>query len=357
MAILSKLREQYGKRVPDEQWEQIQQRVSEENHRNILLVSLAFIAMLAIMLLLSPLSQKLTVSKTLFVAMIGCSLLIHVVTRNVRPDDWRVVRPLMYLMISLLLVYATILGTAFAAGQIATAFPAFVLASPLLFTDRRNSITLCIIIHMAFFVLMAVAFDDTSLLADDIINSCIFSAVSIAINSYLIGVKLRNEYAQFQLAELGRVDLLTGVKSRNSYEQELAGYPERCKASLSCVFADLNGLHELNETVGHADGDEALKGVSAALKGAFGEDDVYRIGGDEFVVLACDLDERELAGKVGLVRQATEQRSCHVSIGVARSQAPVSDMNDLVKRAELGMYSDKRRYYEQEGIDRRGRRG
>lgn len=356
MTFLRMMKNGFGKSVPDEQWDEIQQSVSEENHRNLLAASLAFVAMLLALILLSPLSLKLTLSRPLYEIMIVSSLVVYAVTRHVRADDWKAVRFLTYLMISMFLAYATVLGTVFSTGQIATAFPAFVLASPLLFTDRRRHINVCIVIHTAFFVCMALAFDSPNLIADDIINSCLFAIVSMAINSYLIGIKLRNEYAQLQLAELGRKDLLTGVKSRNSYERALLEYPTRCKLSLSCIFADLNGLHELNEKAGHANGDEMLKCVSAALKTAFGADDVYRIGGDEFVVLACDIGEKELRLKVEHARRLTERQSCHVSFGASRSEVPIPDVNELVKRAELEMYADKRRYYEQEGIDRRGRR-
>ena len=83
--------------------------------------------------------------------------------------------------------------------------------------------------------------------------------------------------------------------------------------------------------------------------------DTYRIGGDEFVSFACDIDEKQVLAKVHAVRCMTEERSCHVSLGVAEAKAPNIDMIDLVKHAERQMYGDKRHYYEREGKDRRGR--
>ena len=169
--------------------------------------------------------------------------------------------------------------------------------------------------------------------------------------------KMASLYAELKLAELSAKDLLTGTKNRNSYEQAIFEYPMSCERNLYCVFADLNGLHELNETTGHESGDKMLKCVGNAMVAAFGEKDTYRIGGDEFVSFACDIDEKQVLAKVHAVRCMTEERSCHVSLGVAEAKAPNIDMIDLVKHAERQMYGDKRHYYEREGKDRRGRLG
>ncbi len=167
--------------------------------------------------------------------------------------------------------------------------------------------------------------------------------------------KMASLYAELKLAELSAKDLLTGTKNRNSYGQAIFEYPMSCERNLYCVFADLNGLHELNETTGHESGDKMLKCVGNAMVAAFGEKDTYRIGGDEFVSFACDIDEKQVLAKVHAVRCMTEERSCHVSLGVAEAKAPNIDMIDLVKHAERQMYGDKRHYHEREGKDRRGR--
>ena len=64
---------------------------------------------------------------------------------------------------------------------------------------------------------------------------------------------------------MSEIDMLTGVRNRNSYEQNLSIYPSLCKKNLSCIFADLNGLHELNNTKGHEAGDKMLQFVAGKL--------------------------------------------------------------------------------------------
>lgn len=345
-----------GSHLTDEQWELIRPNVARENRPNIIVVSAAFSIMMAVMLLASCFSAMMRNGRILYAIALVFSLLVCVVAIHVKPSDERRIGFLTYVTISSLLVYSTVLGTFFNSDLVATAFPAFVLASPLLFTDRRRRIILCILINTAFFVCMSLIFDNPAFVVDDIVNSCLFSAVSIGINSYMLNVKLQQEYAQLKLAELSEKDLLTGVRNRNSYEQALSEYPLRCKRSLGCVYADLNGLHELNERSGHETGDRMLKCLSAALREAFGKEDTYRIGGDEFVVFACDLDEGQIRSKVEEARRLAEGSSCHASFGVAVSEAPNIDVAELTRRAERQMYGEKRRYYNQPGVERRGMR-
>lgn len=342
-------------RISDEQWEEIRPLVAEENHRSVRVVSVGFSVMMVIMLVASCFSPTMRKARPLYAVMMACSLVLYVVARHVRPTDEHAVGTLTYATISGLLIYSTMLGTIFNADQVATAFPAFVLVSPMLFTDRRRKIVVCIAIHTFVFVCMALAFDDRFFVADDIVNSCVFSAVSIGINSYMLKVKLEQEYAQKRLSELSEQDLLTGVRNRNSYEQALSGYETGNERSLTCIFADLNGLHELNEESGHSVGDDKLKCVASALRAAFGTENTYRIGGDEFVVFCRDLDAAQVASKVAAMRLETESMDCHVSFGTATAEAPDVDVNRLVRLAEKNMYRDKCLYYERTGHDRRGR--
>lgn len=358
MTALKRLKSLTGPSCTAEQWSEIRPAVALENRRCILVVTAAFGAMMAIMLLASCFIIRMRAATLLYVVMIFIALAIYAATAHVDPEDEHKIGILVYLTICTILVYSTVLGTVFSRDQAATAYPAFVLAAPLLFTDRAKRIAACIVANTLLFMLMALAFDEPAFVANDIVNSCLFAGVSIGINSYTLNVKIQQEYIEIRLSELSSKDLLTRVWNRNSYEQVLAELPRRCRKSLCCIFADLNGLHELNEVAGHAAGDAMLKCVSAELKSTFGEDSVFRIGGDEFIVFICDeSSEQKVAAQVEAAYGRLESRSCHVSFGVARQKAPILDMAGLIKQAERQMYASKRHYYEQAGIDRRGRRG
>lgn len=150
--------------------------------------------------------------------------------------------------------------------------------------------------------------------------------------------------------KIATTDLLTNLKNRNAYEQILAQYEAKLPDCLSCIYADANGLHELNNSQGHAAGDKMLQTVASALVECFGQEAVYRIGGDEFLVFA-ELDIAAAADKAAAAKEKVSGEGYHVSVGTA-SREEHSEVAGLVKAAEQRMYEDKKRYYMEHG-DRR----
>ncbi|MXP75032.1 diguanylate cyclase [Lachnospiraceae bacterium WCA-9-b2] len=146
---------------------------------------------------------------------------------------------------------------------------------------------------------------------------------------------------------MATTDLLTGLKNRNAYEQALAGYEASLPASLSCVYADANGLHELNNSKGHAAGDKMLQTVAAVLVDVFDKEKVYRIGGDEFLVFA-EMDLGDGLKKAAWAKEKALKAGYHVSVGAASSEE-YREVAAVIKAAEQRMYVDKKRYYMEHG--------
>ena len=65
-------------------------------------------------------------------------------------------------------------------------------------------------------------------------------------------------------------------------------YPYLCQENVVCVYADANGLHELNNEQGHDAGDRMLQTVAREMQSRFGDAHTYRVGGDEFVAFVPD---------------------------------------------------------------------
>lgn len=150
--------------------------------------------------------------------------------------------------------------------------------------------------------------------------------------------------------KMATTDLLTNLKNRNAYEQVLAQYEAALPARLSCVYADANGLHELNNSQGHGAGDKMLRTVADAFVENFGPEGVYRIGGDEFLVFA-EMDMERASEKALAAKEKVREAGYHVSVGTAAGEGSVAAD---VKAAEQRMYEDKRRYYTEHGDRRRG---
>ena len=155
---------------------------------------------------------------------------------------------------------------------------------------------------------------------------------------------------------LSETDLLTGLCNRNSYQQKLETFSSMCNQVLSCVYIDVNGLHEMNNMRGHTAGDKMLQFVGKILQREFGERNSFRIGGDEFVALVTGEKEEVIQAKIDRVQVLIEEESYHVSIGYSAGNTSETDISLLISTAEKRMYEAKQLFYQQRGVDRSARR-
>ena len=160
-----------------------------------------------------------------------------------------------------------------------------------------------------------------------------------------------NIESRINVMKLSETDQLTGALNRNCFETARELYPRLCRDSLACVYCDVNGLHELNNTLGHAAGDAMLKFVVTVLQDTFGREDTYRIGGDEFVCLVRDVTPEELDARVSKVRLRLSAEGYHMSIGISRHNFD-ENVRVLISAAEREMYRNKKEFYESGGARR-----
>jgi diguanylate cyclase (GGDEF)-like protein len=121
---------------------------------------------------------------------------------------------------------------------------------------------------------------------------------------------------------------------------------------VAVFYIDLDNFKPINDTAGHAVGDEVLKTVAARLKSSTRSTDICaRVGGDEFVVIATQLDDEAQAGEVAkkLMARLTEyiavdgkEYALGASIGVALYPQHGRNLAELVQRADKAMYQVKR---------------
>ncbi|MDX6529077.1 MAG: hypothetical protein QOH41_1367 [Blastocatellia bacterium] len=162
--------------------------------------------------------------------------------------------------------------------------------------------------------------------------------------------------AEAALQSLSLVDELTGLYNRRGFlavtEQHLASIRRNDRVPV-ILYADLDGLKEINDSLGHHEGDRALATAAEIFKEAFRSTDIVaRLGGDEFVVLAA-LDPEEEAESLTRRLQdrfrASNQRGSRaydlsISVGLAHFDDEEShSIEDLMARADRAMYQDKRR--------------
>lgn len=167
--------------------------------------------------------------------------------------------------------------------------------------------------------------------------------------------KRREEY----LIRIAMTDELTRVYNRRRFEEDIARHAEQGQEKGFTLYSvDINDLKRANDAFGHAAGDEIIKAAADILLRVAGSDGkVYRIGGDEFIMLLCTDDCEQI--RETIKTRAQEWRGVlidklSVAVGYAScAQYPGCDLLELEKIADRQMYQDKASYYQSAGIDRR----
>ena len=140
-------------------------------------------------------------------------------------------------------------------------------------------------------------------------------------------------------------DPLTGVLNRVAYNKALDVLDQEKTTDFSCIYIDVNELHLINNTYGHSAGDEMLLYIANTLKEVFYGHEIYRLGGDEFLVFVRDLPYETVKKNTKRFAQQLKIKNYHTAIGLSyRTQNTNTD--DMVKEAEARMYEAKAQYYQ-----------
>ena len=121
---------------------------------------------------------------------------------------------------------------------------------------------------------------------------------------------------------------------------------ETLPARSAVLFADLNGLKQTNDNAGHASGDILLKKAAEVLKKNFAEGDIYRAGGDEFLIILNDVSEQMLDEKMKqLEKYRFDTEKVSFAEGCCYSDSTM-DIRQAMSIADKRMYEDKQLYYQ-----------
>ncbi len=171
---------------------------------------------------------------------------------------------------------------------------------------------------------------------------------TLELTSFLIGAVIANHQLLQRLEFKNSIDELTQVGSRNSMNdrvEALVSGDDKLPETMGVVFADLNGLKAVNDTEGHSAGDRLLSRTGSLLKLAFGEQEIYRAGGDEFVVLCPGITQQVLEHKTNQLRSLAEATD-DVSFAVGTVWVSGEyDIRQAMQAADAEMYDDKQEYY------------
>ena len=151
--------------------------------------------------------------------------------------------------------------------------------------------------------------------------------------------------------ERTQIDTLSGLFNREMYYRDVT---KMSNSATGVIQFDMNGLKYINDNFGHLEGDKALRTIANSItKSVKRNMYAYRLGGDEFLVIANGGTEEDIKTVVERFKAHLKDTNYHCSTGYAYRKDKSIPFTDLLVEAEKNMYLDKEEFYKTSKIERR----
>ena len=170
----------------------------------------------------------------------------------------------------------------------------------------------------------------------------------LELTTFMLAAHIAHHHLVSRLEMMSRTDSLTQVLNRNAMNERVDGLmsdPTTRPQKMGVAFADLNGLKAINDGVGHEAGDKLLKDAAALLRIVFGEYEIYRSGGDEFVIFCPGITREKLGESIARLRKMAENApNVSLALGTEWVEGDYHIVT-VMQNADKNMYQDKRDFY------------
>lgn len=179
------------------------------------------------------------------------------------------------------------------------------------------------------------------------VEGLLLSYVAVSVSISIIYVMLQSSHISELLLrgklldEISYLDQLTGVLNRRAYDRDIEQIENG--DTVGIVFSDLNGLKQVNDEEGHQAGDRFLITYAKILTRHFPRDIVYRISGDEFVIIQRGISAESFDNSLAGLRAEIDRYGGIASVGAATGTGDAVSV--LINKAETNMYADKDDFY------------
>lgn len=144
-------------------------------------------------------------------------------------------------------------------------------------------------------------------------------------------------------------DGLTGIFNHRTFQERLRAEVEQTRVergSIGLIMLDIDGFKQVNDTLGHLEGDKILQEVVGAIVSVAGSDATYRYGGDEFAVLLRDAEPPFVAATAEAIRRRVAMRvrdrsAVTISLGWSSYPADAATAEEMIYSADSAMYRAK----------------
>ncbi len=322
----------------------VKERIESSNRKTVFVFALVAAILIGIMLVLSFSQEGFAASKPVYIFGILCSLIIiavSIASKKIPVLTYVAI----YMAVSAFMLYGIAIATLTRPEEQTVTYMVMLIFVPLIFTDRPLRMGISLVLFNILFIIMALKTKTGSILSVDITDAVIFGLLSLVSQTIVHSTRIKGYVLENKLRIMSETDQLTGLNNRNCYEWRLGSYPSLYKNSICCIYIDVNGLHELNNTKGHKAGDEMLQYIAETVKNQFGARDTYRIGGDEYVAFVLDDTDEHIGEKITEIKEQVREKGYNIAVDYEYTDSKNVDINKLIVEAESKMYKDKSNYY------------
>ena len=176
------------------------------------------------------------------------------------------------------------------------------------------------------------------------------SIICQVLGHFILSILRRRNLVR-RLENLSFYDQLTGAKNRHAMNEFIESVDSA--ASIGILYCDVMGLKKVNDSLGHLEGDALLLRAYECLLAHFPKKSIYRIGGDEFLILDSGFSEEDFHSRTLAMKQSMPHYQVHMALGLIWQPHCSGHILQLLKEADAKMYEDKRQYYSEHEHDRR----
>lgn len=182
-------------------------------------------------------------------------------------------------------------------------------------------------------------------------SSLEYTSGMLHIMGHFIVAALKRRNLVRQLQDMSMRDELTGLGNRHALHQ----YTETASrySCVGVVYCDITGLKAANDTHGHSYGDKLIASSGDCLRKAFSGYGLFRVGGDELLVICPDIQQADFQDRLQKLQLYTKEAQINLATGYCWTDKDASNINTWMAKAESAMYQEKSAYYKAKGIEHR----
>lgn len=324
----------------------------EEKNKGILLVtsSLGSVVFLGL-LILSFFEKSYSHNTLLYASLFVCELFVLLFAWKFLKKKPDLITPITYLSIFAIFAYAIILGTFNSPTITSTTFCVFLIAIPMIIMDRPWRLITFNAVQVVIFCICSYFVKDWSVASVDILNAVSFYFLGAVLNTYMIKTKAKELTLRRYIEHDRDTDPLTLLYNKAAVGREITNHIKEGGTGVF-MFVDLDNFKKINDTYGHAVGDDVLHEFGDCIRRVFRHTDILgRFGGDEFIIfLPNPIDDEVVSTRAQELLDLMNENikidddsiDFHASIGIAKCPSNGATYEDVMAKADQALYYSKK---------------